>query len=393
MYLNSLTLRNYRNFAVQQLEFHPRFNLIIGQNAQGKTNLLEAIYYLGFLSSFRSTTRKDLIHFENQLSAHTSHDPHPGAMIEGDLRISDCDHNLKVYLEPTRRRVMLNGKKVANIYEDYYGLMPILLFEPQDVYLLRQSPSLRRKFINKALFLNDPLSLRVIREYEDIVTQKNRLLKDKSRRPHPSELDIWNERLMACGVDIMLRRINLIRMLNEKLPEEYCSFSRGEDLVTLLYKPSFSLSEMEGSDHPQEALKDLFKKQLAKRFDEEMIRREACVGPHRDDWHMMNHDQSIGQFGSQGENRTGIIALKSALVQILKETRSQTPLFILDDVASELDETRKKALFHYLRETQGQVFLSTTSAEVISPEIHRLGRSFLVEEGRVRVIGDEGFVS
>ncbi|MBX7147554.1 DNA replication/repair protein RecF [bacterium] len=366
MNIQKLTLKNFRNYSHQVVECHPHFNVIIGPNAQGKTNLLEAVHYLGFLNSFRTSTRHEFVK-KNETDA----------LIEADLIRDAINHHIKITLTPHHRDVRLDGKK-PQLYRDYYGLIPILLFEPRDVYLFRDSPSKRRRAINKALFLDNPLLLKTIADYDKIVEQKNKVLKEGWG---DDQLDVWNEKLAALGASLIAGRLEWIAKMNSCVDIENTNLG-GVGKMQLRY------NSMEGLlPHMEEKeIYTLLVNQLAQRKNEEKRRRESVVGPHRDDWLVMLDDRDVGVYGSQGENRTSLIALKAAQVTLYEQKWGFPPLFLLDDVASELDPERQKRLFERLSKSAGQVFLTTTKPKNLEGFFDHEGTSFLVEEGHISVL-------
>lgn len=370
MQIKSLELHHFRNLEQEKLSFHPRFNLIIGQNAQGKTNIVEAIYYLAFLNSFRSSKKEELIKkSHNHASLH--------ALIEKE----GLDYEVNLLLEQRRRHLKLNGKK-PHLIKDYYGLLPLLLFEPRDVYLFRDSPSQRRRYLHRALFLEKPSILQLIKDYDQVVSQKNRLLKEENSSSVESQLEIWNQKLAELGAGLIFERLEWIDQMNEILSQEYQSISNTKEEISLKYQSKIQLSE----SPTRQSLQSDLEEGLCLRSYDEKRRREALVGPHRDDWDFMIDDRCVGSLGSQGENRSAILALKSAQVHLFEKNHSYSPIFILDDVASELDQKRSEALFHYLRQTQGQVFLTTTQPDEIKGYFQGEGSSFIVESGRASML-------
>lgn len=389
MYLRSLSLKNFRNYSNQTIDFHSTFNFIFGKNAQGKTNLLEAIYFLGHLKSFRTAVFDELISKESK-------EPrviHP-AVIESSLMREGLDHEVRIVLEDGKKGVWLNQKR-PSLYRDYHGLIPVILFEPWEVYLFRESPSMRRKFLDRAVFLDYSPFLKIAREYETVVVQKNKLLKDlrDSRREFlddDAELEVWNEKLASLGSEVVFCRLRWMEKVNRFLSDEYRLISKGTEEMNLSYVSTCSWENFEKNGDKADIYRELVKK-IKEKGTEEKQRCESLIGPHRDDWLATLGNRPLGTMGSQGENRCGIIAIKSIQVKIYREEKGFPPIFILDDVGSELDADRSEALFHTLLESSGQVFLTTTEPAKISNNFNIKGQaqgaSFLVEEGKIRVLG------
>lgn len=371
MALTRLSLKNFRNFGAIEITPHPEFNFIFGRNAQGKTNLIEAIYYLSALKSFRTSDKLELMARGAEFAA-------MGARYGKD----GLDWEVSVALTPQERRVLVNGKKPAS-RKEFHELMPLILFEPRDIYLFRDSPSGRRQFLNRALFLQDAGFLSLVTDYEKIISQKNRLLKE---RPDFEQISIWNERLADLGAHIIAQRAKWFHDIRSELSEEYRAISGSEEDLRLLYRPSQDVLSGIAADEAsisEDDVRATLKSRLDARFRDEIERREAFVGPHRDDFAAELSGRDVGSYGSQGENRSAVIALKLAQLKLFSREFGKTPLFLLDDVASELDATRCRYLFRYLRDEQAQVFLTTTENDLIGDEFSGRSTVFRMEQGLV----------
>lgn len=367
MFLKNLTLHNFRNYETKTFEFHPGFNIILGLNGRGKTNLLEALFYLSYLQSFRTTKRVDLLKKDSS-----------EGFIKSVLEKDNVTHELMVILETQGRSVKLNGKKPDG---KFFGLLPVLLFEPRDVYLFRETPSERRRFINRAVFLNEPKTIVLFREYEKVLQHKNKLLKDGNFGEMADLLPLWNEKLASLGAQIVIYRQKWVNEMNTLLEEEYKNVSGKNEkmklgLLGLSDKSDLSdASDMSDKDAINRVSTVLLKA-MAARKDEEIRRRESLVGPHRDDWGGLIHNKAIGTFASQGENRSAVIALKSAQIHLFQQKFGFPPVFLLDDIASELDPTRLSSLFSYLGQTKGQVFLTATHLDPLTQKFLENGKVF-----------------
>lgn len=367
MYLKTLALQQFRNISSLTLELNPEFNFIFGKNAQGKTSIVEAVYYLSTLKSFRTTARDELIR-KGDAFAKIS------ALFEKD----DLNWEIDIHLAKAGRDVWLNKKKPQN-RQQYHDLIPVVLFEPHDIYLFRDSPSVRRQYLNRAVFLQEPGFVTLLRDYEQVIAQKNKLLKERGS----SELiQIWNDRLIEFGSELTRLRLDWFHAIQEVLATEYAVLSRSHEKLRLQYRPKQGWFDPENNPTQIELREALVEKILAMR-QEESDRRESLVGPHRDDFQAFLGDRELGAFGSQGENRSVVIALKLAQLKLYAEKFKKTPLFLLDDVASELDESRCQYLFSYLKNESTQVFLTTTENRLQGPDFKGHSSSFLVENGTV----------
>ena len=387
MHLNYLSLKNFRNYKNQQVGLHPNFNFIFGKNAQGKTNLLEAIYYLGYLKSFRTSARDHLLS-EGAKTGVVEASLHEASLVEVGPSNPPVSHQIRIILEAEKREVWLNQKR-PRLFRDYYGLVPVLLFEPGEVYLFRESPSRRRRFLNQAVFLDYPASLKHLRTYDEVVAQKNRILKEAPMgQGREREMEIWNEQLAKLGAAIIKQRIEWIQKMNGVVEEEYRNLSHGREEVKIVYHTVVGDQGSKDKSHWSEggifeALQNLIREKEA----EERRRGESVVGPHRDDFCLMIDNRSVGLFGSQGENRCAVVALKLSQIKLYEKEHQKPPIFLLDDVVSELDFGRIEGLFSALQTTPGQVFITATEKSKFYNDFKWKGQYFLVEEGEVRVLG------
>jgi len=370
MRIDTLTLRDFRNITQAQIKWHPEFNFLYGQNAQGKTNILEALHLLSRLKSFRTTDRSELVR-QNAESA----------VIDGIIQQDDLQWNARITLTPTSRQVALNGKK-SKSQAEYASLLPLILFEPQDIYLFRNAPSDRRKALNQAVFLQNPVFLALFTEYETVVKQKNRLLKD---RADPELIAIWNDRLITTGAKLTAARLKLLGELADSLAAEYEAIAKSGEQLIIRYHCAAIGGALEGVPAEAELAQSL-SEAIKRRYFDELERGESLVGPHRDDMTAFLDARSLGRFGSQGENRSAIIAFKLAQLKAYAQTHKRTPLFLLDDVASELDEARCQHLFTYLAKESAQVFITTTEKRLNDAEFQGHSQAFLVRSGTIEPI-------
>jgi DNA replication and repair protein RecF len=347
MQLVSLTTKNFRNLHSQTLTFHPEFNFIFGKNAQGKTNLIEAISYLSELKSFRSTHKSELICSGCDF-----------ATLKAKVLNGENDTDLAITLTHDRREILADGKSPRS-HRDYHAILPTIIFEPRHIYLFRDSPSQRRQYLNRAICLLNPGQVTLLRDYDRVIAQKNRLLKDKA----PVSLtEIWNQQIVELGTKIIRKRHEWINAMSEQLAIEHKALSHAQEACSLNYAPArrMNLASCNIATMTDADIKALLAQRLKDCVFEEYERREALVGPHRDDMHVLLDERNVGQLGSQGENRTVVIALKLAQLKMFAAQNGYAPLFLLDDVASELDETRREYLFSYLSQEHAQVFITTT---------------------------------
>lgn len=374
MTIQSLQLKHFRNFTHLNLDFNSGFNFFFGQNGQGKTNILEAIYYLADLKSFRSTDKNDLI--QNEASY---------AQIKANIERDELKSSIEITITPQQKTVLVNGKK-PKLKTDYSKLLPLLLFEPRHIYVFRDSPSERRKYLNRALYLQDPLTLETIRNFEHVISQKNKILKELNDKGSSLllHLEAWNDRLVQLGAEIIQKRLAWFAEMTQYLSQEYQALSGTNETLRFEYISSLGLHNTLHAFSLQD-IQTAFHDKLKQKQDEEIARRESCVGPHRDDFHTFLENRHIAHFGSQGENRSAVIALKLAQLKLYFAKYKKMPLFLLDDVASELDASRCSYLFQYLRDASVQAFLTTTENNRITQDFLGKSACYEIQNGEIAI--------
>jgi DNA replication and repair protein RecF len=343
MFLNYLELQHFRNYEAVKVDFSPHINIFYGQNAQGKTNLLEAISLVSFGKSFRTKKDVELIQWENQ-----------SCYIKGNFECDEYPLQIELGIADKEKRLKINGQCVKN--NEIFGKIPLITFAPDDLQLVKGGPQYRRDFIDLYVALIEPKYRYIYYNYYKVVQQRNRLLKEGIRDIH--ELDAWNEQLIEKGSKVINYRLNFIDNVklfimeaqhqisgsNEKLNIEYIGF-RG---AVLHYKNEDEIIE-------------LFRNELKIVKNNELERRITLVGPNRDDLKLtIGEGVDLRIYGSQGQQRTASLALKLGLVNKINETRGQYPILLLDDVMSEFDDYRKQQLLIVLLNS-AQTFMTSTS--------------------------------
>lgn len=371
MLLQNLKLKHFRNFGDLEVPLHPHFNFIFGKNAQGKTNLIEALFYLSGLKSFRATNKEELIQNGQEFSK-----------IETCLQKEDLTWNISITLTPQNKQVLVNGKRPQK-YRDYFALIPAILFEPRHIYLFRDTPSERRIDLDRSLSLMDATYLDLLQNYKQVISHKNKILKEGVGYNLIEE--IWNEKLIDLGSQIIFKRLEWFDEIKTFLTDEYRAISGTKENFALVYHSKI-FSDVECESIEQGVIREKLKNFLRGQFQEEVRRRESLIGPHRDDFRGLLNERNLSQCASQGENRSAVIALKLAQLKMFEKKFEKAPIFLLDDVASELDETRASYLFSYLRDEAAQVFLTTTENDLIHKEYQGRSYIFLIEEGTVSVL-------
>lgn len=346
MYLESIQFRNFRNLRSESIYPSPGFNLLIGNNAQGKTNTLESIYLFANGRSFRTSEYRDMISSDQRVS--DVRIKLIGAVGASDVRVR-MDEQKKEFFKDEKKTRIGNKRPFSAV-----------LFAPEEILLIKGSPSNRRKYIDSLIAQVVPAHMALVRKYERIVSQRNGIIQneDLSASRKADILKPWDDQLVLLGARVIDERARWTRRLNEMLPARYRSIAPNDGTALWEYIPKCGRDVLaEGIAGISARLYDL----LRERRDDEFKRRITLVGPQRDDMQARIDSMDVKHFGSQGQHRTFILALKISEIEFIKKENGKTPILLLDDVMSELDEDRNNYLFEYLSSLDGQVFITTTS--------------------------------
>jgi DNA replication and repair protein RecF len=366
MRLCSLAVADFRNVHSIQIEPGERFNLLYGLNGQGKTNLLEAIYLLGSPRSFRTSRLPELIrHGERQ------------AHIQGKVESSCIENELRLIIETVGRKVQIDGKAVHKASE-LHGKLNSVVFSPDDTGMVRMGPESRRRYLDRAVYMGDIGYLHCWHSYQRILKQRNHLLKSPDR----TGLDIWTEKLAETGAEVIERRLRFVAVLDGKLQKYYATIAGDSETSRLSYHPDGVQSTER--ELIREELLELFKRQ--QRSDERY--GTTTAGPHRDDLTFILDERPLKAFGSQGQQKSFVLALKMAEMDNLHDTFGEAPLLLLDDMSSELDARRNHNLMEFLTKRKVQVFITTTerSPALLAAAPHCA--VFRVEDGNLTFEGN-----
>lgn len=368
MRLTLLAIAGFRNLEAVRIEPGRQFNLFYGLNGQGKTNLLEAVYLLGNSRSFRSARLPEYIrHGQRQ------------ARIQGEVNSTGIHNTIRLTLEQAGRRVELDGKALQRASE-LHGKLNAVVFSPDDTGMVRSGPEARRRYLDRAVYIEDIGYLHCWHGYHRILKQRNHLLKSSDR----SGLDIWTEQLAQAGAEVIERRLHFISRLDEIMQQHYATISGGCETAGIMYRPEGIQAVQRDEIVPQ--LMDLFNRHS--RSDERF--GTTTAGPHRDDLHFSLDGRPLKAFGSQGQQKSFILALKMAEMENIQRTFGEPPLLLLDDMSSELDSRRHGNLVDFLTSRDVQVFMTTTER---SPAL--LGHAaahcsiFHVQGGNLTLEGNE----
>jgi DNA replication and repair protein RecF len=398
MYLKHLSLTNFRNFTRLDIDVPRRVVVLVGRNAQGKTSILEAIYFLAAFTSFQTHTDRQLVNF------HAAREPLAVSRLVAEYVRGRSSHRLeaRLILEPTgvngqrlRKELLLDG--VKRQASEVIGHFNAVIFVPQMSQIVEGGPEDRRRYLNLALAQAIPAYMRLLSEYNQALNQRNALLKALNERGGNSDqLSVWDETLARSGAQIILWRIHAVQAIERLASRVQHELTRGADVLRIAYEPAYDpLPRPNGQmglrldtivDRSALDLKTIesgFRERLAQLRGEEISRGVTTIGPHRDELRFLANHVDIGDYGSRGQVRTALLALKLAEVAWMKERTGEWPVILLDEVMAELDLQRRADLLKYVGESE-QVLFTTTDLNMYSPEFAQHVRIWDVEAGAVQ---------
>ncbi|MBQ7857295.1 MAG: DNA replication/repair protein RecF [Oscillospiraceae bacterium] len=365
MNLNKLYLQDFRNYRELELELDSGVNLIVGENAQGKTNLLEAIAYLGSGKSFRAQKTAEMVRFSA-----------PFAELEGRIFSQSREQSIRWVLFPASRPRILqqNGVKKRSAGE-LFGVFPTVLFCPEDLLILKAGSAPRRRLGDQALCALRPNYDAALTEYQRILEQKNRILKDRLENPAVVEiLPEYNARLCQVGALLISYRARFYDALGKAAAAYHDRFSGGREEFTLHYR---TVSTVTDPFAPVEVLRSQLQEHLQSHYRAELESVQCLTGPHKDDFDVLLNGISLKSFGSQGQTRTAAISLKLAQRELMGREWGEEPVLLLDDVLSELDARRQDFVLNQI--DRGQVFITCCEPGRFT----KLGKTIEIRQGRI----------
>ena len=370
MQITELTLRSYRSYETLHLAFDPGVQIFLGANAQGKTNIIEALYYAAFGRSHRTSSDAELIRVGAD-----------GAHIGLSFRRHDVPGELSfTFARGARRRITYAGESLRQ--RALVGRLPMVLLSPEDLFLVKGAPALRRRYLDAELSQASPAYYGELLRYTRILKQRNAVLKDiRERLAAPDDLPPWDAQLARSAAYIVTRRIAAVAQLGALSARVQAVLAAGEELA-LAYEIAGAGSEDFAEDDMTESLHLWYNKMLCEGRARDIARAATGVGPHLDDLVLRVGGMSLRSYGSQGQQRTGALALKLAELFYLQENIGEAPILLLDDVMSELDADRRRALLDFIRHEHIQTFITATDAAYFPAE--RMGTYRYVEAGTVR---------
>ena len=364
MYIESLDLKNFRNYESLSLTFDPGTNVFYGDNAQGKTNILEAVNVCSTSKSYRSSKDSEMIRFE-QDEAH----------IRMHLQKGGVQRRIDMHLRKNKAKgVAIDGIPIRKAAE-LLSLVHLVFFSPEDLNIIKRGPGGRRRFLDALLSQMDPYYLHQLSAYQKILLQRNKLLKDlPGNRSLEATLDVWDEQLVTYGMYLIRSRTEMIRELEKIVCVRHSALTNGSEQISLQYEPNVEETAFRTKLHAV--------REKDKKF------KQTTTGPHRDDFKIMAGGIDLRHFGSQGQQRSAALSLKLAEISLIEQQIHEKPILLLDDVLSELDSRRQSDLLKTIGSVQ--TFLTCTGMDDLRERNFAIDRVFHVESGVVTEAGDDG---
>lgn len=357
MYIESIQLKNFRNYVNLEMNFDKETNILYGDNAQGKTNILEAIYLCGTTKSHRGSKDKEIIRFGEE----ESH-------IRMNIRKDDLSYKIDMHLKKNKAKgVAINGLPIRKARE-LFGIVNLVFFSPEDLNIIKNGPGERRRFLDMELCQLDHIYLTDLAGYNHIVNQRNKLLKDLYLNPRLKDtLDVWDMQMIQYGKKVINKRKEFVEELNAVIQDIHQNLTGGAEHLEVLYEPSVESS--------------MFEQAMAKNRDRDMRMKMTSVGPHRDDLCLMANGIDIRKYGSQGQQRTAALSLKLSEIYLVKKKIKDTPILLLDDVLSELDSNRQTYLLDSIHDIQ--TLITCTGLDDFVSHQFQINKVFKVVKGEV----------
>jgi len=365
MEIRKLKLNNFRNYDNLDVTFTKKNTIFIGNNAQGKTNILESIYVLGLTKSYFNINDKNLIKFGELYSK-----------IQGTIIDNNIEKKLEIIINEKGKKVKIDNQDITKL-SNYISKLNVIIFSPDNIRLLKESPSYRRKYLNIEISQLYSNYINTLNDFNKILKQRNEYLKVISNKDNCDYdyLNIMDEKYVELSIKIYLYRKKFIEMLNENLSKIYLKITGFRDLK-IKYISCIS------DDESTEILKENFYNKLKLNFNKDKLYKMSLLGPHRDDFILELEGKNILLYGSQGQTRCAVLALKFAEIPIFKNILGVSPILLLDDIFSELDMNKKNLLLEFIP-NDIQTIITTTDLNMIDDKILENSEIFIVDNGKI----------
>lgn len=358
MIIESMELKNYRNYESLQLAFDPGTNIFYGDNAQGKTNALEAVYVGCTTKSHRNSKDREIIRFGKE----ESH-------IKLQVRKEGISYRIDMHLKKNKTKgIAINGIPIRKASQ-LFGIANVVFFSPEDLNIIKNGPSERRRFLDLELCQLNKLYVHSLANYNKTLMQRNQLLKDLYLHPeYEATLDIWDQQLAAYGIQVMNERKGFIEKLNQIIGEIHENLTGQKEHLVLSYE--------------QNTTQDRFAEMLQKNRESDKKQKTTLTGPHRDDISFFINKMDIRKFGSQGQQRSAALSLKLSEIELVKQLIHDYPILLLDDVLSELDSKRQNHLLNSIHHIQ--TMITCTGLDDFIEHRFPVDQVFKVTEGTIQ---------
>jgi DNA replication and repair protein RecF len=364
--IDGLSLRDFRNYRELEFKVDKNITILVGDNAQGKTNILESIYLLSTGHSHRTSREAELLRWNS-----------PSFSVKAQFLRTGIQHSLEYrYIEQTKRKViLLNG--IESKLKDTLGQITTVFFSPEDLQLVKGMPALRRRFIDMEISQVNPAYFRYLQQYTRILLQRNNALKLVRERKQASDIiDVWDAQLADIGAKIVVKRLESLKKLGLLARLMHRKITDGKEELHIQYQ-----SRHDYVSYPDQA-KEIIEKELLQYRAQDIGRATTSVGPHRDDLILSVNGNNLRLYGSQGQQRTGVLSLKLAEIEYMKSETGEYPILLLDDVLSELDSLRRKYLVETIKD-RVQTFVTTTGVYNLDVPLEKASVIY-VKDGQIR---------
>lgn len=361
MMIKKIHLQNFRNYENEMIQFFPGTNILIGDNGQGKTNIIEGVYYLLTGKSYRVHREQELLRW-NQSEFH----------LYGDFLIDHHKISLESHYKDKKKMVKINQVSCQRL-SDFVGTINVIFFSPDDLVMIKGGPVERRRFLDLHIAQMRPGHVAILNAYNKAIHQKNALLKSFADKNYKySQIQLWNDQIIELGRKIILNRFDLTKRLQDAAEPIYEDLSSKKEKLKIVYN---SL----GKSSVEEAINE-FPELMNDKLEQEIERQMILIGPHRDDLQILLNNRPGRLYASQGQQRSLVLSLKLAELELIRQEKGEYPLLLLDDVLSELDRFRRDYLIQFIESSSIQTLITMTNAD----EHLELGTLYFVEQGHIR---------
>lgn len=355
MFIKELSLQDFRSYEELNITLDPGINIFRGDNAQGKTNILESIYLCATARSHRTHKEKEIIKW-GQEAAH----------VKLAIKKKYVEDTIDFHLSQKSKSALINKMPIGKLGE-LFGCLNIVMFSPEDLQLIKNSPKERRRFLDIELCQIDKMYYYALRQYHKVLKQRNLALKEFFKTKDYSMLDIWDMQLEEYATVVIEKRVAFVEELNEIAKKIHSDISADKETLHIIYEPSVTKEE--------------FRDKMLRYREKDILYQTTSIGPHRDDLKFMINDMDVKTYGSQGQQRTVVLSMKLAELKIMRKYIGEEPVLLLDDVLSELDENRQRDLFKYTQSIQ--TLITCTGIEQSVWNTQKIGKLYNVTKGSV----------